>query len=57
MLAHSVPFRYGEVGIAGGYACTEVEFPSLDCSFGGVATVGVGWNKLVVINVLFEGVL
>ena len=57
MLAHAVPFGYGEVGITGGEACTEVVFPSLDCSFCGVAMVGVGWHELVVIDVLFEGVL
>lgn len=54
MLAEAVPFGDWEVGVTCGEARSKVILPCLDCSFCCIATVGMGGNELVVIDVFFK---
>ena len=47
----------GKFGIATGKSCTKIILDCADCTFGGVAAVGVRGNNLEVNIVLAEGFL
>ena len=53
----TIPFLGGKVGVARGESGAKIMFECADCTFGGVAEVGVRWNNLEVNVVLAEGFL
>ena len=53
----TIPFLGGKVSVARCESGTEIIFEGADCTFGGVAAVGVRGNKLEVNVVLEEGFL
>ena len=57
MREEAVPEMDGEIGCGGAKARDKMVFEGADGAFGGVAAVGVGWNKLVFHVLLFHPVL
>ena len=53
----TIPYLGGEVGVARGNSGAKMVFECADCTFGGIAAVGVRGNKLEFNVVLAEGFL
>ena len=53
----TVTLLVGKVGVARGESSAKLIFECADCTFGGVAAVGIRGNKLEVNVVLTEGFL